>query len=74
MATRARDDRPVRRVVQDADGREYVVEIGARMVRIRPVRTRRGGPAEYTRTWNQIYLDAACGGPLASRPRRKGRQ
>lgn len=64
--THASDVKPLRRVVRDAEGREYVAEILAREVRLRPVRAKRGGPSEFVRSWGQIYLDAASGGPLAA--------
>lgn len=72
--TRASDTKPVRRVVTDGDGREYVLEVYARFCRLRPIRTRRGGPAEVTRCWSQVYLDGHAGGPLASRKRKRGRR
>ena len=72
--TRASDTHPVVRVVRDADGREYVLELCARHCRLRPIRTRRGGPAEVTRTWAQIFLDGHHGSSLASNPRLPSRR
>lgn len=69
--TRASDVKPVVRVVRDADDREYVLEVYARTLRLRPIRTKRGGPAEITRTLAQVFLDGHAGGPLTSNPRRR---
>lgn len=45
MTTRASNDRPTRRLMSTAIA-DYVVELGAREIRIRPYRTRRGGSGE----------------------------
>lgn len=52
-------DKPVRRIVvtEDRFGRtEYVAEVRARTLTLRPVRTRRGGPQEIELPFGAIYL------------------
>lgn len=65
-------DKPVRRVVSSDDG-DLVAEIRDRTLTLRPVRTRKGGPAEVLTTFGGIYT--RC---LMSRvdaiPRRKVRR
>ena len=49
-------DKPLRRVVRDAQGREYVAELRADTVSLRPLRSRRGGPADVVMGWGALYL------------------
>jgi hypothetical protein len=60
--------------VDDGRGGELTIEVTRRALVIRPKGAVRGGPAEFTRLFSQIYLDAAVGGPLAPPRRRKGRR
>jgi hypothetical protein len=55
--TRAQDPRPTVRVTQSKSG-ELVVELTARTLRIRPLRTRRGGPAEVEIPVGAVYIQA----------------
>ena len=50
MTTRATNERPTRRLMGD-----LVVELSAGVVTIRPVRTRKGGPAEIAVTPRRVY-------------------
>jgi len=56
--TRASDSRPTRRVLLNIDGVELVVQLRARSITIRPLGTRRGGPAEVELTPGSIYVRA----------------
>ena len=49
-------DHPIRRIVRDRHGREYVAEIRADTLSLRPLRTRRGGPADVVAFWGQVYI------------------
>lgn len=79
--TRASAVKPVRRVVQTLHDGELVAEIYAECVIVRPIRTKRGGKAEVTMTWGQLYqhlliarADAAVREKRRlARERRKGR-
>lgn len=54
-------EKPVRRIVVTEDRygyAEYVVEIRARTLTMRPSRTRRGGPQEVTLPFGAIYVRA----------------
>lgn len=74
--TRA-SDKPLRRVVVAEDGfagdREFVVEITARTLTIRPVRTRRGGPVEVVALWGAIHTRGMMAKDEAAR-RAKGKR
>lgn len=77
--TRPSDHRPTRRVLQGADG-ELVFELRPTVIAIRPIRTRRGGPAEIQVTPSLVYqreLVARADGErrekLARRPGRRRR-
>lgn len=52
--TRPSDHRPTRRVLLGADG-ELVVELYRMRITIRPLGTRRGGPAEIEVTPSLVY-------------------
>lgn len=55
--TRGSDHRPTRRLTVSAQyGDEYVVEIGAHFINVRPKGSRRGGPAEVSVTPGSLYL------------------
>jgi hypothetical protein len=56
--TRATDSRPTRRVLITIDGVELVVELRRRSITVRPLGSRRGGPAEVELTPGSIYLRA----------------
>jgi len=58
---------PVRRIVSDRTGREYVAEVRADTLALRPLRSRRGGPADVVVTWGAIYTRAL----LAQAPKRR---
>lgn len=47
--------KPLKRVVTTADG-EFVAEIRARTLTLRPIRSRAGGPLEITVTWGAMYV------------------
>lgn len=49
-------DKPLRRIVRDSQGREYVAELRADTVSLRPLRSRRGGPADVTVGWGSLYV------------------
>ena len=72
--TRADETKPVRRVVQTDDG-EMVAEVRARTLTLRPVRTRKGGPAEVCLSFSSLYTRALLARvtPLEQRKRRKAR-
>jgi hypothetical protein len=55
VATRASSDHPVKRVVQTKYEGELVLEVTATHATLRPIRTRKGGPAEVVVTWGHIY-------------------
>lgn len=55
--TRADEAHPLRRVVSTTDG-EFVVEVLKHEIRLRPLRTKRGGPAEIQVPWGAIYYRA----------------
>jgi hypothetical protein len=44
--TEATNERPTRRLMKNRDGETLVVELSRGLVTIRPLGTRRGGPAE----------------------------
>ena len=59
--------RPLRRAVDARsekerdfgfDRKEFIVELDDRSLRIRPLRSRAGGPAEVIVLWSQVYLHA----------------
>lgn len=54
--TRAKDEAPTRRLMTSLDGEDYVIELAARYLRLRPKGTRRGGPAEVSVTPGQLYV------------------
>lgn len=53
--TRANDRHPTRRIVETDDG-DFVLEVSARTLRLRPKGTHRGGRAEVEATWSALYL------------------
>jgi hypothetical protein len=55
MATRAQDARPTVRVCASKYDGDLVVEVRERTLVIRPVRARRGGPAEVEVSVGRIY-------------------
>jgi len=57
MTTRASKS-PVTRIVSTTYEGELVAEIGPRTVVLRPLRTRKGGPAEVEVSWGLIYQRA----------------
>ena len=58
---------PTRRIVQDKTGREYVAEVRADTLALRPLRSRRGGPADVVMTWGAVYTRALLARPKARR-------
>lgn len=59
--TTATDHKPVRRIVHGVGryaNEEYVVEVRAQVLVIRPKGTRRDGPAEVTVPFGSLYLNA----------------
>jgi 5-enolpyruvylshikimate-3-phosphate synthase len=56
--THGSDERPTRRVLRALDGTEYVVELRASLLTIRPKGTRRNGRAEVVVTPSSIYTRA----------------
>lgn len=67
-------DQPVRRVVRDRNGREYVVEVRADTLSLRPLRSRRNGPADVAIAWGQLYTRALMARPVAKKRRRAVRR
>lgn len=55
---RASTEKPVSRIVQTKHDGELVMEVRANTLTMRPIRTRRGGPAEVVVTWGSIYTRA----------------
>lgn len=53
--TRATDERPTRRVLSGYMGADYVVELEARRIVVRPKGTRRGGRSEVAVTPSLLY-------------------
>lgn len=49
---------PVKRIVSDGDGGEFVAEIEDRILTLRPLRSRKGGEGEVSVPWGAIYLRA----------------
>jgi len=60
---------PTRRIVQDKTGREYVAEVRHDTLTLRPLRSRRGGPADVSIGWGAIYARACLARPKAVRRR-----
>jgi hypothetical protein len=56
--TRSRDERPTRRLMSNRYGDEYVIELRADTIAIRPKRSRRGGLAEVVVLPGLVYLAA----------------
>lgn len=56
--TPATNERPTRRVLRSRDGSDYVVELRADLMLIRPKGTRRGGKAEIAITPGLVYIAA----------------
>ena len=67
--TRAHPVVPLRRVVQDRRGLEYIVEVRTDTLTMRPLRRRRGGPADVAVAWGSIYTRALLSRPVARRRR-----
>lgn len=70
-------EKPVRRVVISEDRfgtNDYVVEIRARTLTMRPVRTRRGGPQEIEVPFGALYLRAMIARVEATKRERKRRR
>jgi len=63
-------DQPLRRIVRDQSGREYVAEVRADTLMLRPLRSRRGGPADVSIGWGAIYIRACL---MQSRTQRRVR-
>lgn len=72
--TRASDSRPIRRVLITMDGSELVFELGARTITVRPLGTRRGGPAEVQFTPGLIYQRALMDRADQARDQKIGRR
>jgi len=76
--TRASDSRPTRRVMLTIDGMELVIELRRRTITIRPLGTRRGGPAEVEITlgsiWVRVLMDRADQAHREKLARRKARR
>lgn len=70
--TPANDLRPTRRLLLGPSG-EYVVELFARHIVIRPKGTRRNGPAAIAITPGAFYVRALLDRPSKKRRRRGGR-
>ena len=61
--TRVRSARRVcRRIVGNFNDREYVVELRPDMLVMRPLRSRRGSPAEVGIKWEVLYVRVAAPG------------
>ena len=71
--TRASKSR-VSRVVHGSSGREYVAEVHGNALILRPLRSRKGGPAQVSILWGQLYVRLLwLRGPLVRRrPVRRG--
>jgi hypothetical protein len=52
--TRATEERPTKRILAGRDG-DYVVELRASLILVRPKGTRRGGPAEIAITPSLLH-------------------
>lgn len=53
--TRAKDTHPTRRVLTCRFAGDLVVELRSTLILIRPLRSRRGGPAEVALTVGSVY-------------------
>lgn len=58
---------PLRRIVRDRRGHEYVAEIRADILSLRPLRTRRGGRADVSIGWGAVYVRGCLARPKAPR-------
>ena len=73
--TRAQDAKPTKRIISDRDGQEYVIEVGYRTLRMRPLRSRRGGPADKLLAPGAIYVRQFIAElEVKQRAKRKGRR
>lgn len=61
--TRADQDHPTVRVVRSPADGDLIAEIYEFDLVLRPVRARRGGPAEVRVSWSAIYLHAMTPAP-----------
>lgn len=59
--TRGDDMNPTVRVMQDADGKELIVSIGATFITIRPKGSRVGGETQVSTTPGAVYIRALMG-------------
>lgn len=53
--TEARDESPTRRIVRGYQGAEYVVELYANRISVRPKGSKRGGPSEKFTTPSSLH-------------------
>ena len=65
--TRAHEVKPLRRVVRDQKALEYVAEIRADSLTLRPLRCRRGGPADVSIGWGAVYVRACMAKQIVKR-------
>lgn len=69
--TRATDISPTRRIVTGYQGSEYVVELAAGEIRVRPKGTKRGGPAEVSITPSALHDRLLLARPTTATKRRR---
>jgi len=60
----------VRRIVTDTRGQDYVAEVRSDILILRPLRCRRGGPADVSIPWGALYTRALLMRKLPTRRRR----